>query len=325
MDDSEQRGQFDGWIDGVAAGQIFGWCLKIGSRDPVSLEFLADGATRSLLTTGQPRPGISHGRCGFSIPVGDPDLLDSTKIAVRVEGTEYRLKCKVLTLGDLRALRAGQPNPDPRPVEDHANLRPILRKFESLGYNCEFGLVQRHFGVEGIGLLRWGAFWDGFPGLLKALSARFAGVGDAVSVYVQGREYISLDETYRLVFHTNQQEGSIEPALLIKNERIRMSYLAKKLLEDIESEAKIFVYKSNEDLSIEEVEQLLTTLAAIGRPWLFWVTRASDPERVGVVEVLGPRLLRGHIDRFSPQSNVHLHCSYDLWARLCTKASELVS
>jgi tetratricopeptide (TPR) repeat protein len=31
----------------------------------------------------------------------------------------------------------------------------ILLKFESLGENCEFGLVQRHYGAEPLGLLRW--------------------------------------------------------------------------------------------------------------------------------------------------------------------------
>jgi len=31
----------------------------------------------------------------------------------------------------------------------------LLRNFENLGCNCEFGLLQRYAGVESMGLLRW--------------------------------------------------------------------------------------------------------------------------------------------------------------------------
>ena len=37
-------------------------------------------------------------------------------------------------------------------------LNEMLLEFESLGDNCEFGLVQRHFGAEPISLLRFAGF-----------------------------------------------------------------------------------------------------------------------------------------------------------------------
>ena len=36
-----------------------------------------------------------------------------------------------------------------------SDLPTLLNSFESLGDNCEFGFVQRKFGTEPAGLLRW--------------------------------------------------------------------------------------------------------------------------------------------------------------------------
>ena len=261
MNEPDRSGAYDGWIDGIVSGQIFGWCRRSGSSDRVSLEFFADGVCRSLVTTGQRRPGIGDGQCGFLISMQGSELHDEATIEVRIADTGQPLNCRARTLGALRAIRTGPPDPAPPCDPDIVQIRTVLNRFESLGYNCEFGLVQRHFAVEGIGLLRWGSFWDGLPGLIRAVSGKFAGVGDFVSVYPHGREFISLDETYRLVFHTNQQVGAVEPAQLIKNERIRIAYLAEKLIEDIETGAKIFVYKSSQDVSPDRARATRRCLA----------------------------------------------------------------
>ena len=53
-----------------------------------------------------------------------------------------------------------------------ATDKEILGHFESLGDNCEFGLVQRAAGVEQLGFFRFN--FAEMPGLLKALDSAFA-------------------------------------------------------------------------------------------------------------------------------------------------------
>ena len=55
--------------------------------------------------------------------------------------------------------------------------RELVVHFESLGDNCELGLVQRRAGVEPLGLLRFA----GVPlrNLVRGLNARFANIAEA--------------------------------------------------------------------------------------------------------------------------------------------------
>ena len=58
--------------------------------------------------------------------------------------------------------------------------RNLALQFESLGDNCELGLVQRRAGVEPLGLLRFA----GAPlrRLITALDARFEGIDDPEAI-----------------------------------------------------------------------------------------------------------------------------------------------
>ena len=52
----------------------------------------------------------------------------------------------------------------------------LLRGFESLGHNCEFGLMQRDLDAEPLGLLRFGGIEP--AALLAGLDCAFAGIDD---------------------------------------------------------------------------------------------------------------------------------------------------
>jgi hypothetical protein len=219
------------------------------------------------------------------------------------------------------------PNTKAMSATSHCELRAAigtLEKFESLGYNCEFGLVQRHFGVENIGLLRWGASWGGLAGFMKGLRARFENAGTAVSYHMLGEEYISQDSIYDIVFHTDRYRGQIDPETLLRNERLRISYLARNFIENIEDGAKIFVYKAECEPEISEMVELLACLREIGPVNLLWVSVAQCPNEVGKVEQLGRHFFRGRIDRFSPPEHIHSFCSYGVWLEICRKCLQLV-
>ena len=79
--------------------------------------------------------------------------------------------------------------PTPRVSGHRAPGKPIeelMLAFESLGDNCEFGLVQRDGGAEPLGLLRFAGMSLG--NLVAALEAKLDGLGtiDTVTVYPAG-------------------------------------------------------------------------------------------------------------------------------------------
>ena len=88
-------------------------------------------------------------------------------------------------------------------------MRELMMQFESLGADpggCEFGLVQRTFGAEPLGLLRWATI--GAANLTDALNVGFEGVGDPanteLAVAAQGtrEEYTVRDRRFGMLMHT---------------------------------------------------------------------------------------------------------------------------
>ena len=81
----------------------------------------------------------------------------------------------------------------------------LMLKFESLGNNCDFGLVQRYFGSEPLGLLRFAGIK--FESLISALRAGFEGVGSPESTRlvikdIETQEYMLSDSKYNFTMHT---------------------------------------------------------------------------------------------------------------------------
>src|SRR5262249_55713402 len=70
---------------------------------------------------------------------------------------------------------------------DRAAAQALMTRFEALGNNCTFGAVQRYFGAEPLGLLRFA----GAPirKLISALDARFAGLGDPENTILEVRQH----------------------------------------------------------------------------------------------------------------------------------------
>ena len=82
----------------------------------------------------------------------------------------------------------------------------FMQGFESLGDNCEFGLLQRRCGAEPLGLLRF-ANLELRPELL-GLESGFDAIGDLDEMEFwlsdgSKREYVVRDRRHALVFHTS--------------------------------------------------------------------------------------------------------------------------
>ena len=161
-------------------------------------------------------------------------------------------------------------------IED-APIRSLLLEFESIGADCEFGLVQRRFAAEPLGLLR---FNDAkLPNLLSALAADFEGMGDpdntSIEISRSGEFYIG-DRRWNLGLHTMLFAVRHEASTVYPKMCRRIAYLRDKFLDDLRAAEKVFVFKSNA-IDLDGLRKLHAALRAYGPVRLLHVRRAGVP------------------------------------------------
>jgi hypothetical protein len=204
------------------------------------------------------------------------------------------------------------------------SLQELLMRFENLGENCEFGLVQRRCSAEPLGLLRFSS--TPLPQLIKAMKARFEGVGRPEYVEVKvsdsGREYMVMDRNFGFLYHPWIKLGEAEPSEIHHRECRRLPFLTKKLIDDLEYAEKIFVFKGMEPPAETDVRQLFGTMQEYGPTTLLWVALQNEGNPAGRVKEIAPGLLKGYIDRFAPGENAH-DLSFETWVDICRKAYDL--
>jgi len=103
----------------------------------------------------------------------------------------------------------------------------LVLKFESIGDNCELGLVQRQVGVEPLGLFRFA----GAPlhHVLSAMRARFDGIADPDHIRLQPEngEFMIKLAKYDFVYHADAKVGHADPEMLHKQQTRAVGFLAE--------------------------------------------------------------------------------------------------
>jgi hypothetical protein len=212
-------------------------------------------------------------------------------------------------------------------------LAALLADFQSLGDNCEFGLLQRFCGSEPLGLLRFAS--TPLEGLLAALADGFAQAGRAEDLEIrsdphgQCRVHIP---TYGISYHTFQPAAPPEAAWLnpgsaarLRTEHAkRLRYLKRSLLADLRSGRRLLLRKG----AAGEAEAIATLLAALrrnGPSTLLWVTGGAAAGPAGTVAWAGDGLLTGSVGRFARLDDTTGDLDIDVrgWTALCTAAWRL--
>jgi len=232
--------------------------------------------------------------------------------------------------GGGEAAAALAPDDDPR-----AAVRELVMRFESLGgrgLGCEFGMVQREFGAEPLGLLRWADM--PYEGTVFALETRFAGVGlpenTEVSVNRENArpEYITRDRRGFMFMRAFVYEDEAPIERMRKQALRRLVFLRDKLIADLEAGGKIFVWRCTErTLTEAELARLHRAVRGYGDNMLLYVRLADASHPNGTVELAAPGLMIGYIDRFklSPEGVLASAPASASWLALCRAADALWS
>jgi hypothetical protein len=200
--------------------------------------------------------------------------------------------------------------------------RDLMLHFESIGDNCELGLVQRKAGAEPLGLLRF----SGVPvrNLIKALEQRFEGIADPdqIRLQVENGEYMVKLARYGFLYHAFVLEHEMESAALHRREVRRTGFLTNKLIGDLEHPAKILVFRQNEPLLAQDLVRLRSALSRYAAQTLLWVQEAEPGRPPGTVEVPDDNLMMGYVRWLAPRENAH-HIDHVSWIRVCRTAHAL--
>jgi len=216
--------------------------------------------------------------------------------------------------------------------QDRSPMRDVIMQFESLGgtlQGCEFGLVQRTFGAEPLGLLRWTEMAP--QNVIDALEAELDGVGLPENTELgrhetpDGPEWFTTDKRFLMSMHTFMRASEIPYEKMYPQCCRRLQFLRDKLLEDLRSGSKIFVYKITWRLmQPEELERMHAALRRYGDTTLLYVQRALPDKPAGTVELIKPGLMMGYIERFNiSETGEHLGPSHELWEPICRRALAL--
>lgn len=200
--------------------------------------------------------------------------------------------------------------------------RKLMMLFESLGDDCEFGLMQRRHGAEPLSLLRFTAINP--TSLLVALEHRFEGIADPAALRVTPGgaigEYIVHNARYDCAYHTFAESGQ-GPDVIIAREAAKLRIMRPMLIRTLQRGDRICVLKSGVGMTPEQAMSLSAALRRYGPVTLLWVRRADAIHPPGTVRWLGAHVLVGQIDRFAPDGDPQ--ASSCLWLSLCQEACRL--
>ena len=200
----------------------------------------------------------------------------------------------------------------------------ILQLFESLGENCDLGVVQRAVGLEPFGLFRFAAC--DAAGVAALLQARFAPLsvpGDLwLDVVGAEREYWVKSKYSRFEAHTNRYADRDAATVVLRGEIEKMRYLTTHLLQDLSQGRKLCVFKGQSDLAT--IREVARALQAHGPNCLLWVKIADLEHAPGSVQRDRDfeGLLLGYVSRYGTYDGPP-SLPVEEWVAMCANAYRL--
>jgi len=280
-------------------------------------------------------------RLNFMLPAArrDADVdpsSDTAPVGIAVTRVSILpLPSYLLPAESLRAEQAGQPRPIATSAQygtDDARTLPasvieglgmdlvsLVRGFESLGTNPEFGVVQRKLGLDVVNLFRYcEATLDG---LTQALTDDLNAAADPAR-FTQDWHDAAPRLTllpYNLRWRTFGPTHDAAPDASGRAGAITIGYLRRKFYEGLRAGRKIYVLKQGTPVPTDQAAVLLMELNRSGSATLLCVEEVAAGRQPGEVDLLTPGLMRGYVGRFAPDTNVESADPTD-WLRVLANA-----
>ncbi|MCX8253018.1 hypothetical protein RHAL1_01389 [Beijerinckiaceae bacterium RH AL1] len=212
-------------------------------------------------------------------------------------------------------------------IEDEP-MRKLVLRFESIGDSCEMGLVQRRYGAEPLGLLRWNDV--SLDNLVAALEHRLKGMGEpentAILTAVNGEFYVT-DRRWALTMHTFLFAGHVDADDVYRKMCRRIVYLRGKLLEDLAEASKVFVFRSP-TLDVAGLRRLHAALRAFGPVTVLGVVpldtavAAWTGRQAGSVERIDDDLYVGFLGRSGTDALGAWNIAFEDWTQVFARTLE---
>jgi hypothetical protein len=138
---------------------------------------------------------------------------------------------------------------------------------------------------------------------------------------MQDYEYFARTVRYGLLCHTFVFVNDMPIEKLRTQHYRRASFLKRKLIEDLESNEKIFVYSWPEVFGNEKMLEIYSAISKYSSSARLMCVRLADSDHLsGTTELVRSNLVVGYIDKFAVVGT-----SFDAWISLCKSAARLLA
>lgn len=207
-------------------------------------------------------------------------------------------------------------------------MTAYLDNFRSFGSNCEFGLVLETASFTEGGFLK-NALVQDFSFVIAALDGNFEGMYKPENI-VPYHSSMVRDTKYGLCWHTKLQIGWVGDALeligpedvrlaTMADERSKMYYLVERLLNELATEHKIYVMRSNEDIPIETPRAILMRLRERGQASMIVMKQSNEEHGPATVGVLEDGIYVGYLPHLGLNPNLE-DVDHAGWHETCKNA-----
>ena len=205
-------------------------------------------------------------------------------------------------------------------LQDNNEAKQLLKRFESLGWSCEFGVVQRRFGLEQLGLLRFTNMSE--RPLVNAFEDNFKGFRDSTEVKITrspSKEYLVHVPRYAFGMHSFMTDDHLDVDALQARMARQLAFLRKKFLDDLATGEKIFVQLGSPDATAEDLQQLASAFRKSSKAPLLCVRVSAQEAATAALTEIAPGVLLGHISRRGIRPE-HQDIDFAGWLNLCKSA-----
>lgn len=206
-----------------------------------------------------------------------------------------------------------------------------MSQFESLGDNCEFGLLQRAHGFDYSNILRWSFVFDN-ESLLQLIDCEFKGAFQFEHLTPRGGGNMVNNNVHRIAFHSalhSKQHGHDWHFIATEEERRRIheaetskiKHLIEKTVRNFRSANRVFVYKKNTGVHDDVARALLAQLRKYNPDnQLLLLVLPGHELSPGDLMELEAGLFKGCLDRFAPYDKAD-DFSESVWIKVLEKVS----